>query len=205
MYFLGASRVSIRRSVLERVLPIPGAIVVEADEFMSVMSIAHSSAILLPACLTHCRLHDQNQHQFNAEDPERMRGKLNSLSCLARELTPRLLAAGIPEESIQIIVDPILATVGRMKLTLDSGMPWQTYFVEQEHFRLYHSSAPFGDRVYKQLSLLLTLILPPRTFYRLKNFYTERTLSRSPVQLGEPSPSAPIQEKRHSRKRTAGN
>jgi len=105
---------------------------------MSLMSIAHSSAISLSACLTHYRLHDQNQHQFDADDPEWMCGKLNSLSCPALELTPRLLAAGNPEESIQIIVDPILVTVRRMNLTLDCGMPWQTYFVEQEHFWLYH-------------------------------------------------------------------
>ncbi len=204
MCFLGTSRVSIRRSVLDRVLPIPNALVVEADEFMSAMSIAHSSAVLLPGCFTHYRLHDQNQYQFSADDPVRMRRKLNSLTCLARELAIQLAAAGIPEDSIEIIVDPILLTVGRMKLTLDGGMPWQTYFIEQEDFRLNHSSAPFGYRVYKQLSLLFTLILPPRTFYKLRNLYAEKNLRRYRSWVGEPSPAAAIQEKPLSRGTAAG-
>jgi glycosyltransferase involved in cell wall biosynthesis len=187
IFFLGTSRVSIRRSVLERVLPIPEALVVEVDEFISAMSIAHSSAVLLPACLTHYRLRDENQYQFRADDPVGMRRKLNSLSCLARELTAQLAAAGIPEESIEIIVDPTLVTVGRMKLTLDGGMPWQTYFVEQEDFRLRYSSAGFGYRVYKQLSLLLTLLLPPRTFYKLRNLNTAKDLRRDPIVRGETS------------------
>jgi glycosyltransferase involved in cell wall biosynthesis len=204
MCFLGTSRVSIRRSVLGKVMPIPHAVVVEADEFMSAMSIAYSSAVLLPACLTHYRLHDQNQYQFSANDPARMRRKLDSITCLARELILQLSAAGIPRESIHIIVDPILVTVGRMKLTLDGGMPWQTYFIEQDDFRLNHSSAPFSYRVYKQLSLLLTLFLPPRMFYKLRNIYSEKNLRRYRGWTGEPSPAAAIQERPLSRGTAAG-
>jgi len=204
LFFLGTSRVSIRRSVLERVLPIPEALDVEADEFISAMSIAHSSAVLLPACLTHYRLHDQNQYQFSADEPLRMRRKLNSLSCLARELTAQLAKAGIPEECIEIIVDPTLVTVGRMKLSLDGGMPWQTYFVEQEDFRLRYSSARFGYRVYKQFLLLLTLILPPRTFYRLRNLYAEENMRRHHGEAANFAAVSAIKEPPLSRGHTAG-
>ena len=64
MCFLGTSRVAIRRSLLEKVLPIPEALVVEADEFMSAVAIAHGGAYLLAEPLTYYRLHDQNQYQF---------------------------------------------------------------------------------------------------------------------------------------------
>jgi hypothetical protein len=174
------------------------------DEFISAMSIAHSSAVLLPACLTHYRLRDENQYQFRADDPVGMRRKLNSLSCLARELTAQLAAAGIPEESIEIIVDPTLVTVGRMKLRLDGGMPWQTYFVEQEDFRLRYSSAGLGYRVYKQILLLLTLILPPRTFYRLTNLYAEENMRRHGGGVAKFPPASAIQETLLSRRHTAG-
>lgn len=194
MCFLGTSRVSIRREVLERVLPIPEPMVVEADEFMSAVSIANSSAVLLPACLTHYRLHEQNQYQFKIEDPVRMRRKLDSLCCLIRELPKRLSAAGVSNDSIEIILDPILVMVGRMKLQMEGGMPWDTYFVEQDGFRLAYSSAPFGYRVYKQLSLLFALVLPPRVYYKLKNFYADKNLKRYRGWLGEPSPTAAIHE-----------
>ena len=204
MCFLGTSRVAIRRTVLDRVRPIPETLVVEADEFMSALSIAKSSAVLLPACLTHYRLHDENQYQFSIQDPARMRRKLNSLSSLAEELAVQLFAAGVSKESIEIIVDPILLMVGRMKLALDGGMPWETYFTEQEDFRLNYSSAPFGYRVYKQIALLLTLVLPPRTYYKLRNLYAEKNLRRYRGWVGEPTPVAQIQEKPLSRSAAAG-
>jgi glycosyltransferase involved in cell wall biosynthesis len=194
MCFLGTSRVSIRRSVLDKVLPIPEPLLVEADEFMSAVAIANSSAVLLPACLTHYRLHDQNQYQFSADDPVRLRRKFNSLSCLAQDLPKRLAEAGISEEAIEIIVEPILVAVTRMKLQLDGGMPWETYFVEQDDFRLSYSTAPFGYRVYKQLSLLLTLVLPPRVFYKIRTVYAEKNLRRYRGVLGEPSPTSAVEE-----------
>src|SRR5437899_5463222 len=58
--FFGTSRVTIRKSVLERILPIPEALVVEADEFMSTVAAAISGAVALDQMLTHYRLHPGN-------------------------------------------------------------------------------------------------------------------------------------------------
>ena len=194
MCFLGTSRVCIRRKVLDSVVPIPASLVVEADEFMSAVAIAHSRAALLPACLTHYRLHEQNQYQFSVADPVRMRRKLNSLACLVRELPKRLAAAGVSEEAVEPILDPVRVDVGRLKLRLDGGMPWETYFIEQEDFRLSQSAAPFGYRVYKQLSLLLSLLLPPRVFYQLRDSYAARNLRRYRGWLGEPTSNTAVME-----------
>jgi glycosyltransferase involved in cell wall biosynthesis len=65
MCFFGTSRVAIRRDVLSRVLPLPESLVVEADEFMSIMSTAYSTAGLIQQPLTFYRLHDDNPDRFS--------------------------------------------------------------------------------------------------------------------------------------------
>jgi hypothetical protein len=47
-------------------------------------------------------------------------------------------------------------------------------------------------RVFKLGSLALTLILPPKTFYGLRRFYSERNLKRFRGFTGEPIPTPDI-------------
>lgn len=194
MCFLGTSRVSIRRSLLEKVLPIPEAIVVEADEFMSAAAIAHGGAYLLAEPLTHYRLHDQNQYQFRAGDPARIRRKINSLQCLDRELSRRLAAASISPSAIEIITTPIRVVGGRMKLALDGGMSWESYRLERADFRQTYRETTFGYRIWKEIAMAAALLLPPRWFYSLRDWYSARNLRRLRGVTGEPIPTATIRE-----------
>ena len=192
MCFLGTSRVAIRRSVLEKVLPIPEALVVEADEFMSAVAIAHGGAYLLAEPLTFYRLHDQNQYQFREGDASRMHRKMNALAALEDALAVRLEAAGVPAAAVQIIVEPIHITAARMKLILEGGMPWETYRVERADFRLAYSKTSLGYRAWKELTLAISLCLPPRWFYRLRDWYSEQNLRRLRSVVGEPVPASAI-------------
>ena len=194
MCFLGTSRVAIRRSLLEKVLPIPDALVVEADEFMSAAAIAHGGAYLLSLPLTYYRLHDQNQYQFRGGDTSRMRRKMNSLASLEHELPARLAAAGVPASAVNIIIEPIHIATTQMKLTLDGGMPWETYRIERAAFRLAYSRTTRGYRAWKEFVLAATLCMPPSWFYRLRDWYAERNLRRFRGAVGEPVPAAPIRE-----------
>jgi glycosyltransferase involved in cell wall biosynthesis len=194
MCFLGTSRVAIRRSLLEKVLPIPEALVVEADEFMSAVAIAHGGAYLLAEPLTFYRLHDQNQYQFREGDAPRMHRKMNSLASLEDALTVRLVAAGVSAAAVQIIVEPIHITAARMKLMLKGGMPWETYRVERADFRLAYSKTSLGYRAWKELTLAISLCLPPRWFYRLRDWYSKQNLRRLRSVIGEPVPAAAIRD-----------
>ncbi len=194
MCFLGTSRVAIRRSLLEKVLPIPEAIVVEADEFMSAIAIAFGGAYLLAAPLTYYRLHDQNQYQFATADLSRRRRKMNALAALEQQLPARLSAAGVSASAVNIIVEPIHIAAGQMKLILDGGMPWETYRLERALFRLAYRKTTLGYRAWKELSLALALFVPPRWFYRLRDWYAKRNLRRFRGATGEPVPAAPIRD-----------
>jgi glycosyltransferase involved in cell wall biosynthesis len=194
MCFLGTSRVAIRREAALAALPIPESLVVEADEFMSAVSIAHGAAMVLNDCLTYYRLHGQNLYQFQRKDPARSRTKLNSLASLAEALPGRLKAAGIAPEAIDVIVDPVRVMALRARLALDGGMPWSTYQVEREDMRLSYRKTSLAYRIYKELSLLLALTLPPRRFYQLREWYAVNGLRNLRRILGEPEPVASLVE-----------
>ncbi|HTV60783.1 MAG TPA: glycosyltransferase family A protein [Verrucomicrobiae bacterium] len=196
MCFLGTSRVAIRRGTLDRVLPVPETLRVEADEFMSAVAVAVQGAVLLSEPLAFYRLHDDNLYQFRVNDSARLRNKMNALDCLARELAVRLRELGIPAEAISIVVDPVRSSVGRMRLVLDGGSPWETYCLEREDLRHSYSSLGGGYRAYKHLSLAMALLMPPRYFYRLRSWYAAKGLRRWRSVLGEPKPMASIVERR---------
>jgi glycosyltransferase involved in cell wall biosynthesis len=196
MCFLGTSRVAIRRSVLKAILPIPESLVIEADEFMSAVAIAAGSALLLSEPLTFYRLHDQNLFQFRGNDVARLRRKTEALDSLANELILRLTTLGVSSEAISIIVEPIRVGVARAKLLLDGGWPWETYRVERADVRQSYSRLGIGYRAFKELSLAAALLMPPRAYYRLRNWYVARGLRRWRKFLGEPTPKALIVERR---------
>lgn len=194
MCFLGTSRVAIRKSVLMQLLPIPESLKIEADEFMSALGVALGGAILLPEPLTFYRLHDQNLFQFRANDTTRARNKMEALDFLAGELSHRLASLGVSREPIAIVVDPIRIQVARAKLVLEGGTSWEAYRVERAAFRHSYSRAAPGYRVYKEFVLTMSLLIPPRYFYRLRDWYAAKNLRRFRKILGEPQPMAPIVE-----------
>lgn len=200
MCFLGTSRVAIRKNILMQLLPIPESLTIEADEFMSAVGVALAGAILLAEPLTFYRLHDQNLFQFRTNDAVRMRKKMQALDCLAVELADRLSALGISPEVIAIVVDPIRIAVSRTTLVLDGGTPWEAYRVERADFRHSYSRAGLGYRIYKECALAMSLLMPPRYFYRLRQWYATKGLRRFRKVIGEPQPMAPIIEQ-HLRER----
>jgi glycosyltransferase involved in cell wall biosynthesis len=195
MAFLGTSRLSIRKCVLRKILPIPESLVVEADEFMAAMSVAYGGAVLLAVPLTFYRLHGDNLYQFKQCDPVRTRRKIAVSECLAELLPISLRGAGVTSSAIDLIVEPIELFAARMRLSLDGGSPLETYRVERADFRLSYRGSGLGYRAYKEASLLLTLLLPPRTYYKVRRWYATSNFRRMRSWLGEPTPIAHIRER----------
>lgn len=192
MCFLGTSRLAIRRNLLEKVVPLPEEVVVEADEFMAAAAIALGGALLLADPLTYYRIHDQNQYQFSANDSRRMRRKMTAFECLERELPKRFASAGVSVSATKIVIEPIHIAAAQMKLILDGGMPWETYRTERALFRVNHPTPTAGYRAWKEFGLALSLCMSPRMFYHLRDWYTARNLRRFRSAFGEPELASPI-------------
>ena len=192
MCFFGTSRVTIRRNVVSRVLPVPEQIVIEADEFLSFMSAAYSSAGLLEQPLTFYRLHSENLFQVRQKDEGKMRRIQTSLAVLGSELRKRLSVAGISSDVINVIVKPLEVNSARLRLVLDGGMPWETFQTERADFEIAYKEGSAAYWLFKKFVLACALVLPPRSFYRLREWYSLSTWRRVRGLLGEPVPNAEI-------------
>src|ERR1700689_1031896 len=98
MCFFGTSRVTIRKRVVQRALPIPNELVIEADEFMSTVSTAYSMASLIQEPLTFYRLHTGNLFQIRSSDAAKTRRIYEVIVALAKALEDRLPTASIPPD-----------------------------------------------------------------------------------------------------------
>ena len=62
--FLGTSRMTIRKELLRRILPVPEGLSIEADEYLFTLSAVLADALILPEALTYYRLHGANLYQM---------------------------------------------------------------------------------------------------------------------------------------------
>jgi glycosyltransferase involved in cell wall biosynthesis len=194
--FLGTSRITIRRKLLDQILPFPQELVIEADEYMFTLAPALASVLVLDKPLFFYRYHEGNLFQYSGKDDKKTRRKREVLEALLRCLPTRLQALGIRNDVIATIMEPICVDAGRMRLGLDGGMPWETYHIEKTAYAYSYTDRPIGYRLFKALVLGATLVLPPRSFYKIQQWYGSNDLRRFRNWIGKPTDAAPIIEQR---------
>ena len=187
MCFFGTSRLLVRKKIAQKVIPIPESIAIEADEFLAIMSIAYSRAVLLTEPLTYYRLHQDNLYQIRSRDGRKLARMRTAIEALAHELPTRLKLASIGSEQIELLVHTLENGARELKLRLDGGMPWETFRVERAAREFYYSGGAIGYRVFQSFSLLLTLVMPPRRYYQLRDWYGSSPLRGWRETLGQPT------------------
>jgi len=186
--FLGTSRLAVRKCVLDKILPLPEAMLIEADEFLATHAVALSGCRVLDRPLTSYRFHSGNQFQFSAPDACKVERKFISIDCLAKDLPPRLRVTGIAPEIVEFLTLPNQIDATRLRLSLGRGWPWETVSVERQAFRRAYKDASFGYRFFRAAVLLAAGVTPPKFFYKARNAYSARRLSRFRGVIGEPIP-----------------
>jgi glycosyltransferase involved in cell wall biosynthesis len=194
--FLGTTRFTIRKKLLDQILPFPEELVIEADEYMFTLAPALAPVLVLDKPLFYYRFHEGNFFQYSEKDDKKTRRKQRVLEVLQQCLPPRLHALGVRDDIIAAVMEPIWIDAGRMRLGLDGGMPWETYRIEKAAYHYSYSDRPIGYRLFKGLVLAATLVLPPRSFYKIQRWYGSNELHRFRALTGKPTSAAPIVEQR---------
>jgi glycosyltransferase involved in cell wall biosynthesis len=194
--FFGTSRMTIRKSVLDRILPIPEELTIEADEYIFTLAPALAPAMILNEPLCYYGIHSTNLFQFGKFEPAKARRKMNVLDALMRELPPKLLKCGATEEIVANLFQGTRVEAGRLRLSLDGGSPLEAFSVERAAFKSSYHKVTWRYRLFRACVLLQTLLLPPRVFYRLRRWYTDKGLSRFRSWTGEPTPAVQLIERR---------
>jgi Glycosyl transferase family 2 len=190
--FLGTSKVAYRRKLLEQVLPIPEVLRFEADEYIWTLVVASTNALVLDLPLFFYRFHAANHFMQRPHNKPLLQRRRDVMEGLLNHLPARLKSLGLPQDVVAIVMEQIQIDVRCLRLLLDGGMSWETYSIEKAKFQRCYRSTTLGYRIYKQLSLLLALALPPRRFYQLREWYAANNLHRLRGILGEPEPMAPV-------------
>jgi len=194
--FFGTSRMTIRKSILDKILPVPEQLNIEADEYIFTLAPAIGPAMILNEPLCHYAIHAGNLFQFGKFEPAKARRKMNVLDVLMRELPPKLRALGASEEMIAILFRGTRVESGRIRLSLDGGSPLESFSLERAAFKASYQKVTWRYQLFRAFVLLQTLLLPPRVFYRLRRWYSEKGLSRFRSWTGEPTPAVQMVERR---------
>ncbi|HTC63539.1 MAG TPA: glycosyltransferase family A protein [Candidatus Saccharimonadales bacterium] len=194
--FFGTSRMTIRKCVLEKILPVPEELTIEADEFIFTLAPALSAAMILNEPLCNYGIHSGNLYQFGKFEPVKARRKMNVLEVLLIELPPKLREFGISEDVIDQIFCGTRVEIQRMQLGLDGGNSLRTFAVERAAYKINYREVTWRHKLFQVLVLAQTLVLPPRSFYKLRRWYSEKGLSRLRSWTGNPVPVVNMIERR---------
>lgn len=175
--FLGTSRFAIRRNVLERTLPVPPDVPF-FDTFIFTQAIAISGAALLPEPLCYYRLHAGNLFASRSPENGRLRTRYALICSHLEHLPSRLVKLGVPEETVNALLECDRVDTERLRLVFEGGKPWETFRVERAAYRIACRDASIGYRMFTYFVLMLTLLMPTRIFYRLRAWYASGNLRR---------------------------
>jgi len=192
--FFGTTKMAIRRWVLDRILPVPEELVIEADEYIFTLAPALAPAFLLNEALFYYRFHGGNLFQTAVYDEPRVRRKGQVLASLAGHLPARLAEFGVPTDVSDALLEPLRMDAARSRLSLDGGSPWETFQVESALYRINYQSMTLGYHAFRVLALSLALILPPRWFYRFRRWYAASGLSNARTLVAQAAPSEAVVE-----------
>lgn len=196
--FFGTSRVAYRRAVLERILPVPEELIIEADEFLWTLAICLTDAILLPEPLFYYRLHAANFYLLD-QGTGGLSLKHRVLTGLLNSLPSRLANLGVPEATTDVLLARLRVDASLLCLQLNGGSPLEMFRVERKTYQFFYGKTSLKYRLFKTAVLALTLIMPPKWFLRLKHWYSAKGLARIRQRFGEASPVAPIIEEKRKR------
>ena len=186
--FLGTSRMTMHAEMARRILPVPEALVFEADEYLFTLAAAMSEVVILREALTCYMIHGNNLYVSAGSGKAGLRRKQQVMAALASTLREALRAQGLVMETVNCVVEIVQAEADQFRLMLDGGAPWHTVRAENKLFKILHSDASKSQTLFRALSMIPALLLPPRWFYAGRQWLSKKNWYRKMRQEALPVP-----------------
>jgi glycosyltransferase involved in cell wall biosynthesis len=176
--FLGTSRMTFRANLLRKIGKVPEALRFEADEYFFTLAGFFADVLILRESFTFYRLHETNAFQIADGNKDAIRRKQRVLESLADSLRAKLAEQRVAENLAEIVVDWIGTEANLLRLSLDSGYPWETVRVELKNYGVMFEKVPISHWLFKCVSLLPACFLPSRTYYSLRQSFARNGVYR---------------------------
>ncbi len=186
--FLGTSRMTMRAEIARRILPVPEALVFEADEYLFTLAAVMSEVVILKEPLTCYVIHGSNLYVSAGSGKAGLRRKQQVMAALACSLQKALQAQGLPTDVVDGVVEIVQAEADQFRLMLDGGAPWETVRAENKLFEVLHDDASKSQKFIRALSMIPAFVLPPRWFYAGRRWLGDQTWYRNVRQKALPVP-----------------
>jgi hypothetical protein len=168
--YLGTSRLTLRSSIARQVLPIPETLIFEADEYLFTVAGILADFMILTEPLSYYRIHGANLFVAPGSGPDGIRRKQRVLAALAASLRNDLARYGLGTEASECVLELVEAEARQLRLMLDGGKPWETFRTEGTMYRIQHADASWTQKIFRQTTMILALVLPPRWFYAARRW-----------------------------------
>jgi glycosyltransferase involved in cell wall biosynthesis len=176
--FLLLGALTVRKRVLERIMPIPQVLVFSADNPIQMASMA-MGALLLKQPLCYYRHHADNLYAISPENRTKLRRKCEMLDLTFSLLYPMLLSLGVPSDSVSALLDDTFFSNKRFSLSTFGGGRLKTFQTEMRCFQYEFKNPSVRYRLFKYFVVgAATLLLSPQRFYKLRDWCAREDLRR---------------------------
>jgi Glycosyl transferase family 2 len=172
--YLGTSRMALRARLARAILPVPEALVIEADEYLFTLAAAIGEIIILQDALTHYHIHGGNLYLAPGKENNGLRRKQRVMEALASSLRTILPEKGVPADVNECIVEIVQAEADQLRLMTDGGGPWETFQTERKIYDVLHGDASRGHKLFRAITMIPALMLPPRQYYAARRWLSSR-------------------------------
>ena len=176
--YLLPSFLTVRRRVLQWISPIPEEMIFMADSALEAAATV-MGALILEEPLSYYRRHADNLYSIDPGHVERAARKSRMAEIAYGGVCRRLLELGVPEESVSELLGFAVIEAKRANLGYFGGTRRKVFETEMQAFHAAFKRPSLAYRLYKYLVMgVATLLLPPRGFYAIRDWYAKHQLGR---------------------------
>jgi Glycosyl transferase family 2 len=174
---LGTSRLAMKRSAALALLDIPEPLVFEADEYMFTLLPTLGEVVILPEVLTYYRIHGANLFQdsravyLKYKNDARLLKRAAIYDCLSKQLPVELQRRGCNSSMIDPLLRPVHVQASRLKLMTSGGTPLENFRSEWRAAELLERASA-SSKIVLWISLALALVCPPRSYFKIRQAYS---------------------------------
>jgi glycosyltransferase involved in cell wall biosynthesis len=172
--YLGTSRMALRAQLARTMLPVPEALVIEADEYLFTLAAAMSEIIILRDALTHYHIHGGNLYLAPGRENDGLHRKQKVMEALASSFRKILPEKGVSADVCECIVEIVQAEADQLRLMTYGGRPWETFRTERKIYDVLHGDASRGHKLFRAITMIPALMLPPRQYYAARRWLSSR-------------------------------